>query len=126
VTGKKMVKFTEEQIINIFRKTTPAKKLSCSPRSCAPAKATTASCFEQVRKQGYTKVRVDGEILDITPGMQVDRYKIHDIEIVVDRLKVGDDRSDRLSDSMRNSPAAGRWYGAGGRAWKPRPRQPHP
>jgi hypothetical protein len=67
--------------------------------------------FEQIRKQGYTKVRVDGEILEITPGMQVDRYKIHDIEIVVDRLKVGDDRSDR---SGFPKACARRRYGAGG------------
>ncbi|HRI61923.1 MAG TPA: excinuclease ABC subunit UvrA, partial [Saprospiraceae bacterium] len=59
--------------------------------------------FEQIRKQGYTKVRVDGEIADVSPGMQVDRYKIHDIEVVVDRLKIGDDRVDRLAESVRMS-----------------------
>jgi excinuclease ABC subunit A len=59
--------------------------------------------FEQIRKQGYTKVRVDAEILDITPGMQIDRYKIHDIEVVVDRLKIGEDRGERLAESVKTA-----------------------
>ncbi|MND67533.1 UvrABC system protein A [compost metagenome] len=56
--------------------------------------------FEQIRKQGYVKVRVDGEILDLVPKMQVDRYKIHDIEIVVDRLKIERDDKKRLQTSV--------------------------
>src|SRR5690606_6615401 len=56
--------------------------------------------FEQIRKQGYTKVRVDAEILDIVPKMQVDRYKIHDIEIVVDRLYAREDDKKRLYTSV--------------------------
>src|SRR5690606_32804125 len=56
--------------------------------------------FEQIRKQGYTKVRIDGEVEDIKPGMQLDRYKVHDIEVVIDRLKIGADRHDRLKESI--------------------------
>jgi len=56
--------------------------------------------FEQIRKQGFSKVRVDGEILDIAPKMQVDRYKIHDIEMVVDRLYATEDDSKRLYTSV--------------------------
>lgn len=59
--------------------------------------------FEQIRKQGYLKVRVDGEILDITPKMQADRYKIHDIEIVVDRLMVTEDDKKRLFTSIQTA-----------------------
>ena len=56
--------------------------------------------FEQIRKQGYTKVRVDTEILDLEPGMQTDRYKVHDIEVVIDRIKISEDRRDRLNLSL--------------------------
>lgn len=101
VTGKKMVKFTEEQIIEKIAEDYAGAKIALLAPAVRSRKGHYRELFEQVRKQGYTKVRVDGEILDITPGMQVDRYKIHDIEIVIDRLKVGDDRSGRLADSVR-------------------------
>jgi excinuclease ABC subunit A len=54
---------------------------------CAVAKVIYRELFDQLRKQGYTKVRVDGEIIDLAPKMQVDRYKVHDIELVVDRCQ---------------------------------------
>lgn len=57
--------------------------------------------FEDIRKKGYLKVRVDGEVLDLTPRMQIDRYKIHDIEVVVDRLAVTDEMRFRLSQSVQ-------------------------
>jgi excinuclease ABC subunit A len=57
--------------------------------------------FEQNRKKGYTKVRVDGEILDLVPGLQIDRYKVHDIELVVDRIKVESDKVDRLTEAVQ-------------------------
>ena len=61
--------------------------------------------FEQVRKQGYLKVRVDGEIKELTPQMKVDRYKTHDIEIVIDRLKISKDSSNvkRLEESIQTA-----------------------
>ena len=59
--------------------------------------------FEDVRKKGFLKVRVDGEIKDLVPKMQVDRYKIHDIELVVDRLQVTDDLKSRLSQSVQQT-----------------------
>lgn len=59
--------------------------------------------FEDVRKKGFLKVRVDGEVLDITAKMQVDRYKIHDIELVVDRLQVTDEMRARLSQSVQQT-----------------------
>jgi excinuclease ABC subunit A len=101
VTGKKMVKFTEDQIIaNITERFKDQKIVLLAP-VVRSRKGHYRELFEQVRKQGYNKVRVDGEILDITAGMQVDRYKIHDIEIVIDRIKLGDDRADRLSESIK-------------------------
>ena len=54
-------------------------------------KVITANCLKMIRKKGFLKVRVDGEVKDLVPKMQVDRYKIHDIELVVDRLQVTDD-----------------------------------
>src|SRR6185436_19907093 len=59
--------------------------------------------FEEVRKKGYLKVRIDGEIKDLVPKMQVDRYKIHDIELVVDRLEVTEDLKARLSQSAQQT-----------------------
>ena len=102
-TGKKMVKFTEEQIIQHISENYADQKISLLAPVVRARKGHYRELFEQVRKQGYTKVRVDGDILDIAPGMQVDRYKIHDIEIVVDRIKVGDDRIDRLGDSVKTA-----------------------
>jgi excinuclease ABC subunit A len=103
VTGKKMVKFTEEQIITSIAENYEGQKIALLAPVVRARKGHYRELFEQIRKQGYTKVRVDGEILDITPGMQVDRYKIHDIEIVVDRMKVGADQTERLSESARTA-----------------------
>jgi len=102
-TGEKMVKFTEEQIIGHISENYAGQKIILLAPVVRARKGHYRELFEQIRKQGYTKVRVDGEILDLVPNMQVDRYKIHDIEIVVDRLKVGDDRSDRLYDSIKKA-----------------------
>lgn len=103
VTGKKMVKYTEEQIIQNILVRFADRKIALLAPVVRSRKGHYRELFEQIRKQGYTRVRVDGEIVEITPGMQVDRYKIHDIEVVVDRLKIGDDRADRLAESVRMS-----------------------
>ncbi|MBK8966617.1 MAG: excinuclease ABC subunit UvrA [Saprospiraceae bacterium] len=103
VTGKKMVKFTEEQIIQHISEHYAGQKIILLAPVVRSRKGHYRELFEQIRKQGYTKVRVDGEIIDITPGMQIDRYKIHDIDIVVDRLKLGDDRLDRLHESIKTA-----------------------
>ncbi|MFN0036368.1 MAG: excinuclease ABC subunit UvrA [Saprospiraceae bacterium] len=99
-TGKKMVKYTEEQIVANITERFAAQKIALLAPVVRSRKGHYRELFEQIRKQGYTRVRVDGELLEITPGMQLDRYKIHDIEIVVDRLKVGDDRNERLAESL--------------------------
>ncbi|MBK9338057.1 MAG: excinuclease ABC subunit UvrA [Lewinellaceae bacterium] len=103
VTGEKMVKFTEEQIIEHISENYTNQKIILLAPVVRSRKGHYRELFEQVRKQGYTKVRVDGEIMELVSGMQVDRYKIHDIEIVVDRLRVGDDRGDRLYDSIKKA-----------------------
>ena len=99
-TGKKMVKYTEEQIVQNITERFVGQKIALLAPVVRSRKGHYRELFEQIRKQGYTRVRVDAELLEITPGMQLDRYKIHDIEIVVDRLKVGDDRNERLAESL--------------------------
>lgn len=66
--------------------------------------------FEQVRKQGYLKVRVDGDVLDLVPRMQVDRYKVHDIEIVVDRFRVDETDRYRITQSVQQALKAGKQF----------------
>ncbi len=108
-TGKKMVKYTEEQILEAISQRFASRKIALLAPVVRSRKGHYRELFEQIRKQGYSKVRIDGEILEITPGMQLDRYKIHDIEIVVDRLKIGEDPSEstRLADSVKIAMRAG-------------------
>lgn len=102
-TGKKMVKWSEEEIVeNIFMKY-QNKKISLLAPLVRGRKGHYRELFEDVRKKGYLKVRIDGEVKDIVPKMQVDRYKIHDIELVVDRLQVTDDLRSRLSQSVQQT-----------------------
>src|ERR1700741_555231 len=102
-TGKKMVKFSEEEIVdNIFKKFS-GKKISLLAPLVRGRKGHYRELFEDIRKKGYLKVRVDGEVKDLTAKMQVDRYKIHDIELVVDRMAVTDDMKVRLSQSVQKS-----------------------
>ncbi|HEX6170479.1 MAG TPA: excinuclease ABC subunit UvrA, partial [Chitinophagaceae bacterium] len=102
-TGKPMVKWSEEEIVdNIFKKY-KNKKISLLAPLVRGRKGHYRELFEDVRKKGYLKVRVDGEVKDLAPKMQVDRYKIHDIELVVDRLQVTDDLKARLSQSVQQA-----------------------
>src|SRR5688572_4724789 len=102
-TGRKMIKFTEEEIVqNIFQKF-KGKKITLLAPLIRGRKGHYRELFEEIRKKGFLKVRVDGEIKDLAPKMQVDRYKIHDIELVVDRLKVAKDMRTRISQSVQQS-----------------------
>ena len=102
-TGKKMVKFSEEEIVeNIFIKF-PKKKITLLAPIVRGRKGHYRELFEEIRKKGFVKVRVDGEVKDITPRMQLDRYKIHDIEVVIDRLKVEDEFKVRISQSVQQA-----------------------
>jgi len=107
-TGKKMVKFSEEEIVsNIFLKF-KNKKISLLAPLVRGRKGHYRELFEDVRKKGYLKVRIDGEVKDLAPKMQIDRYKIHDIELVVDRLAVTDDMKVRLSQSVQKTLQVGK------------------
>ncbi len=102
-TGKKMVKFSEEEIVMSIFKKYKNKKISLLAPLVRGRKGHYRELFEDIRKKGFLKVRVDGEVLDLAPRMQVDRYKIHDIEVVVDRLQVTDDMKLRLSQSVQKT-----------------------
>ncbi len=100
VTGNPMVKYSEEQMLERLKKHFDGQKIVMLAPLVRGRKGHYRELFEQIRKQGYTKVRVDKVILDIEPGMQVDRYKVHDIEVIVDRIKVTEERHDRLKNSL--------------------------
>jgi len=102
-TGKKMVKYTEEQMKERILEQFHGRKVAVLAPLVRGRKGHYRELFEQVRKQGFAKVRVDGVMLDLEPGMQVDRYKIHDIEVVVDRLNLQKGRTDRLASSMQTA-----------------------
>ncbi len=103
VTGKKMVKYTENQIIDDIFANYAGKKIVILAPMVRSRKGHYRELFENVRKKGYTKVRIDGEIVDLKQGLQVDRYKVHDIELIVDRLKVEEEKKDRISTSLETA-----------------------
>ena len=102
-TGKKMVRWSEDEIVNNIFKRFDSCKITLLAPLVRGRKGHYRELFEEVRKKGFLKVRVDGEVKDLTPKMQVDRYKIHDIELVVDRLKVAKDMRTRISQSVQQS-----------------------
>ena len=102
-SGKKMVKWSEDEIVENILSKFPHKKISLLAPLVRGRKGHYRELFEEVRKKGFLKVRIDGEIKDLAPKMQVDRYKIHDIELVVDRLQVATEHKIRLSQSIQKS-----------------------
>src|SRR6187455_2191930 len=107
-TGKKMVKFSEEEIVQSIFSKFKNKKISLLAPLVRGRKGHYRELFEDIRKKGYLKVRIDGEVKDLVAKMQVDRYKIHDIEVVVDRLAVTDDMKLRLSQSVQKTLQVGK------------------
>lgn len=100
-TGKKMVKFSEEEIVDHIRQHFTGKKIMLLAPIIRGRKGHYRELFEQLRKQGYVKVRIDGEVTDLKEKMQLDRYKIHEIELVVDRIVVQPDGHARMSQSIQ-------------------------
>lgn len=103
VTGEKMVKYSEDQIVDIILKDYGEKKILLLSPLVRGRKGHYKELFENVRKKGYLHVRIDGELREITHGMKLDRYKIHDIELVVDRLVVSDKDRQRLKQSLEKA-----------------------
>lgn len=100
VTGKKMERMSEDQVVDRIIAQFEGSAINVLAPVVKGRKGHYRELFEQVRKQGYVKVRVDGELMDLVPKMQADRYKIHDIEVVVDRLMVTEKDRKRLYSSV--------------------------
>ena len=100
ITGKAMTSFTEEQIISQIINDFNDKKILILAPVVQSRKGNYRELFEQIFRRGYMKARVDGEILELDHGLHVDRYKTHDIEVVVDRIKLSEDKLKRLRTSV--------------------------
>ncbi|NDW19495.1 excinuclease ABC subunit UvrA [Dysgonomonas sp. 216] len=101
LSGEKMVRYTEEQILELIMTRYIGKKIYLLAPVVRNRKGHYKELFEQIRKKGYLTVRVDGEIREILPGMRVDRYKNHSIEILVDKLVVSNQFEAKLKASVR-------------------------
>ena len=100
LSGERMVKYTEEQIIHLIINEYNNKRVLILAPLVRSRKGHYKELFEQVRKKGYLYVRIDGEVKEVTHGMRVDRYKNHDIEVVVDKLVVNEKDVQRLKQSV--------------------------
>lgn len=100
VTDEEMVKYSDDQIVDLIIENYLEKKIIVLSPKIKGRKGHYRELFEQITKLGFTKVRVDGELKDIEKGMKLDRYKIHDVDIIVDRLKVGVKDRQRIYDDV--------------------------
>ena len=100
VSDKLMVRYTDSQIIELIHSRFSGNRIYVLAPVVKGRKGHYRELFEQIRKQGFSKVRIDGEITPVTFGMQVDRYKIHDIEILIDEIEVGGRSSQRIAGSV--------------------------
>ena len=100
LSGEKMVKYTEDQILDLILKDYKGKRIYLLAPLVRNRKGHYKELFEQVRKKGYLNVRVDGELREALPGMKLDRYKNHDVEVVIDKLVVADKDDTRLKNSV--------------------------
>ena len=103
ITGEKMVKYSEEQIVDLILKDYEGKKTYLLAPLVRGRKGHYKELFEQIRKKGYLHVRIDGEIREVTFGLKTDRYKIHDIEVVIDKLTVAAKDRQRLKQSLQKA-----------------------
>lgn len=104
-TGEKMISYTDAQIKDLILSDFENRRINILAPVIRARKGHYRELFQQIAKQGFVKVRVDGEIKDITPGMKLDRYKTHDIEIVIDRLVIPakDETSEELDKRLTQS-----------------------
>lgn len=103
LSGKKMVRFSEAQILQLINDQFSLKKITILAPVVKGRKGHYRELFEQIRKQGYRKVRVDGEIMEIETGLQLDRYKIHDIDVVIDRIEPSEANKNRINESIKTA-----------------------
>ena len=102
-TGERMVRYSEEQITDLILKDYKGRRIHILAPSIRGRKGHYRELFEHIRQAGFTRVRVDGEMREIEFGMMLDRYKTHDIEIVIDRLEVSDDCKSRITKSVQTA-----------------------
>ena len=103
VSGEKMVRYTEEQIIQLLLNDYQGRKVYLLAPLVKNRKGHYKDLFEQITRKGYLYARVDGELKEVEPGMKLDRYKNHSIEVVVDRLTVKETDDHRLQNSVQNT-----------------------
>ncbi len=108
VTGEKMVRYSDDQIIKLIAENYPGKGIQLLAPLIKSRKGHYKDLFENIRRKGYLYVRINGEIKEIHPGMKLDRYKTHTIEMVVDRLKIEKDSTKRLKASLETSMREGK------------------
>ncbi|MCH2214118.1 MAG: excinuclease ABC subunit UvrA [Flavobacteriales bacterium] len=102
-TNEKMVKYGEDQIVDLITSSYEGEKIAVLAPIIKGRKGHYRELFQQISKQGYVRVRVDGKITEITPGMKLDRYKLHDVEVVIDRLLVTEKDKQRLRQSLNTA-----------------------
>ncbi len=102
-TGEKMVSYADEQIRDLILKDFDGKRIAVLAPLVKSRKGHYRELFEQISKQGFVRVRVDGEIKEIEKGMKLDRYKTHDIEVVIDRLVVNESAEKRLEETIKTA-----------------------
>jgi excinuclease ABC subunit A len=104
-SGEKMVSYSDEQIKELILENFDGKRINILAPVVRSRKGHYRDLFEQIAKQGFLKVRIDGKIVDLTYGMKVDRYKLHDIEIVIDRMAIdlSEDTDKRLTESIKTA-----------------------
>lgn len=107
-SGAKMVRFSEDQIKHTLLEQFEGRKISLLAPVVKGRKGHYRELFEQLRKQGYQKVRVDGELMDMKAKMQLDRYKLHDIEVLIDRVEIGEKSRARLAQSLQTAMKQGK------------------
>ena len=103
MTGEPMVKYTEEKVIDMILHDYAGKKILILAPLVQGRKGHYRELFESMRRKGYLHVRIDGDIQEMTPGMKVDRYRSHDIEVVIDRLEVRADKLEASSERLKKS-----------------------
>ncbi len=101
VTGEKMVRYTDDQVIDLILSSYEGKKVLLLAPVVKGRKGHYRELFEHIRKQGFLRARVDGELVELTTRIQLDRYKVHDIEIVIDRLEVAAADKQRIAESVK-------------------------
>ena len=106
-SGEEMVKYTEEQVVEMIHSNYTGRKILILAPVVRSRKGHYRELFESMRRKGYLNARIDGEVREITKGMKLDRYKNHDIEIVIDKLAVGEKDDDRLRKSVAVAMRAG-------------------